>query len=39
LNWLVLAPIGIELRNRSEKQIEQRMVPLLAGALRGSAVG
>ena len=39
LNWLVLAPIGAELRNRSEKQIEQRVVPLLAGALRGSTAG
>src|SRR3954447_21212471 len=39
LNWLVLAPIGTELRNRSEKQIEQRVVPLLAGALRGATAG
>src|SRR4051794_13482630 len=39
LNWLVLAPIGTELRNRSEKQIEQRVVPLLAGAMRGATAG
>src|SRR3954453_12612693 len=39
LNWLVLAPVGAELRNKSEKQIEQRVVPLLAGALRGSTAG
>jgi AcrR family transcriptional regulator len=35
LNWLVLAPVGAELRNKSEKQIERRVVPVLAGALRG----
>lgn len=37
LNWLVLAPVGDELRNMPEKQIERRIVPPLAGALRGSA--
>jgi AcrR family transcriptional regulator len=36
LNWLVLAPVGDELRNRSEKQIERVLVPLLAGAFRGT---
>ena len=35
LNWLVLAPVGEELRNRSERQIERVLVPVLAGALRG----
>ena len=35
LNWLVLAPVGEELRNRSERQIEQVLVPVLGGALRG----
>ena len=35
LNWLVLAPVGDELRNRSERQIEQVLVPVLGGALRG----
>ena len=35
LNWLVLAPVGDELRNRSERQIERVLVPVLAGALRG----
>ena len=39
LNWLVLAPVGAELRNTSEKQIERRLVPVLAGALRGTSVG
>jgi len=35
LNWLVIAAIGDELRNRSERQINQLLVPLLAGAFRG----
>jgi AcrR family transcriptional regulator len=35
LNWLVLAPVGEELRNRSERQVERLLVPVLAGALRG----
>jgi AcrR family transcriptional regulator len=35
LNWLVLAPVGEELRNRSQRQIERVLVPVLAGALRG----
>jgi AcrR family transcriptional regulator len=38
LNWVVLAPVGAELRNRSEKQIERRLVPVLAGALRGTSL-
>jgi AcrR family transcriptional regulator len=37
LNWLVLAPVGAELRNKSEKQIERRLVPVLAGTFRGSS--
>jgi AcrR family transcriptional regulator len=36
LNWLVLAPVGAELRNKSEKQIERRLVPVLAGTFRGT---
>jgi AcrR family transcriptional regulator len=39
LNWLVLAPVGAELRNMSEKQIERRVVPVLAGAFRGTNAG
>jgi AcrR family transcriptional regulator len=39
LNWLVLAPVGSELRHRSEKQIERLLVPILAGALRGTSSG
>jgi AcrR family transcriptional regulator len=35
LNWLVLAPVGAELRDRSEKQLERLLVPVLAGAFRG----
>jgi AcrR family transcriptional regulator len=36
LNWLVLAPIGTELTNKSEKQLERLVVPVLAGAFRGT---
>jgi AcrR family transcriptional regulator len=36
LNWLALAPVGAELRSKSEKQIERRVVPIVAGVLRGT---
>ena len=39
LNWLVLAPVGAELRNKSEKQIERLLVPVLAGIFRGTSTG
>jgi AcrR family transcriptional regulator len=39
LNWLVLAPVGDELRNKSEKQIERLLVPIVAGAFRGTGSG
>jgi AcrR family transcriptional regulator len=39
LNWLVLAPVGAELRNKPETQIERHLVPVLAGALRGASAG
>jgi AcrR family transcriptional regulator len=39
LNWLVLAPVGAELRNKSEKQIERQLVPVLAGTFRASSSG
>jgi AcrR family transcriptional regulator len=39
LNWLVLAPVGTELRNKSETQIERRLVPVLAGTFRGTSTG
>lgn len=35
LNWLVLAPVGAELGNRSEKQLEALLVPVVAGAFGG----
>jgi AcrR family transcriptional regulator len=35
LNWLVLAPVGQDLRGKSEKQLERRLVPVFAGAFRG----
>ncbi len=37
LNWLVLAPVGTELRNKSERQLERLLVPVLAGAFRGTS--
>jgi AcrR family transcriptional regulator len=39
LNWLVLAPVGAELRQKSAKQIERRVVPVLAGTFRGTNSG
>jgi AcrR family transcriptional regulator len=36
LNWLALAPVGAELGNKSEKQIERLLVPVLAGAFGGT---
>jgi AcrR family transcriptional regulator len=38
LNWLVLAPVGAELRNRHRKQIERLLVPILVGTFRGTNV-
>jgi AcrR family transcriptional regulator len=35
LNWLVLAPVGAELRDKSSKQLERLLVPVFAGAFRG----
>ncbi|MFF5140687.1 hypothetical protein ACFY6U_13410 [Streptomyces sp. NPDC013157] len=37
LNWLALAPIGTELAAMSAEQIEQQLVPVVAGAFRGDA--
>jgi hypothetical protein len=39
INWLVLAPVGDELRNKSQKQIERLLVPILAGAFRAADPG
>jgi AcrR family transcriptional regulator len=32
LNWMVLAPLGTDLRGRPQKQLERLVVPVLAGA-------
>lgn len=39
INWLVLAPVGDELRNKSRKQIERLLVPIVAGAFRAAGSG
>ena len=39
LNWLALAPLGAELRGKSERQIERELIPMLAGTFRGSTAG
>jgi AcrR family transcriptional regulator len=36
LNWLVLAPVGAERTNKSEKQLARLLVPVLAGTFRGT---
>jgi AcrR family transcriptional regulator len=37
LNWLALAPVSAELGKKSEKQLERLLVPILAGAFRGTS--
>jgi AcrR family transcriptional regulator len=37
LNWLAIAPVSAELRKRSEKQLARLLVPVIAGAFRGSS--
>lgn len=37
LNWLALAPVSAELGKRSEKQLERLVVPIIAGAFRGTS--
>jgi AcrR family transcriptional regulator len=39
LNWLALAAVSGELGNRSEKQLERLLVPIIAGAFRGTGSG
>jgi AcrR family transcriptional regulator len=39
LNWLVLAPVGDELRHKSERQLERLLIPVLAGAFGGTSPG
>ena len=36
VNWLTLAPVGDELKGKTVKQIERRLVPVLAGTFRGT---
>jgi AcrR family transcriptional regulator len=36
LNWLALAPVSAELRDKSEKQLERLLVPVVAGGFRGT---
>jgi len=35
LNWVALSPLGTDLRNKSQKQVERLLVPVVAGAFRG----
>jgi AcrR family transcriptional regulator len=37
MNWVVLAPVGAELRGKTEKQIERLLVPTLVGTFRGES--
>lgn len=37
ISWIALAPVGAELRGKPQKQIERRVVPVVAGALAGPA--
>ncbi len=37
LNWLALAPVGAELSDMSEKQAKRLLVPIVAGAFRGTS--
>ena len=39
MNWLALAPLGSVLRKKSERQIERWLIPVIAGAFRGSSTG
>jgi len=37
LNWLALARVGAEFSNKSEKHAERLLVPIVAGAFRGTS--
>ena len=39
LNWVVLSPLGADLRGKSEKQVARLLVPVLTGAFRGTSAG
>ena len=36
LNWVVLAPVGAELGHKSRRQISRMLIPVIAGAFRGT---
>jgi AcrR family transcriptional regulator len=36
MNWVVLAPVGAELRGKSQERIEALLLPILVGTFRGS---
>jgi AcrR family transcriptional regulator len=36
MNWLVLAPVGAELRDKSRAKVERQLVPVLAGCFRAT---
>ena len=37
LNWLALAPVGAGLQHKTERQLERLLVPVVAGAFRGTS--
>jgi AcrR family transcriptional regulator len=39
LNWMVLSPLGTDLRGRSRRQLERLVIPTLAGAFGGPGSG
>lgn len=39
VSWVALAPVGRELRGKPRKQIERRVVPVVAGVLAGPSAG
>lgn len=39
LNWLALATVSAELRNKSQKQLARLLIPVIAGAFRGASSG
>jgi AcrR family transcriptional regulator len=39
LNWLALAPVGARLGTKSKTQLERLLVPVIAGAFRGTSRG
>lgn len=37
LNWVALAPVGAEFQHKSENQLARLLVPVIAGAFRGTS--